>query len=177
VRILGDGRVEGVEVVRNELVEEGDAIVARPTGETEVIPAGLVLRSVGYKGLPLFGLPFDEQGCVIPNVQGRVIGAERTYCAGWIKRGPSGVIGTNKKDATETIEALLEDVRAGRVAGPRTASLEQLLDERGVDYVEYEGWQAIDAAERAAGEPLGRPRVKLTAWERLLETGRRVRAS
>ena len=177
VAILGDEHVEAIEVVHNELVEENGRIVARPTERRETIPCGLVLRSVGYKGVPLFGLPFDEQGCVIPNVQGRVIGAERTYCAGWIKRGPSGVIGTNKKDATETIEALLEDVRAGRVAGPRAASLEQLLDEHGVDYVEYEGWQAIDAAERAAGEPLGRPRVKLTAWERLLETGRRVRAS
>ncbi len=172
VAILGGDRVEAVEVVRNELVEEGDRIVARPTGELEVIPAGLVLRSVGYKGVPLPGVPFDERSGTIPNERGRAAGAERTYVAGWIKRGPSGVIGTNKKDATETVELLLEDARGGRLVrahdGP---SLEDLLDAKGARYVDYAGWQAIDAAERAAGEPLGRPRVKLTAWEKLLETG------
>jgi ferredoxin--NADP+ reductase len=172
--ILGTDRVEAVEIGRNELVEEDGRLVARPTGETEIVPAGLVLRSVGYKGVALPGVPFDERSCTIPNDHGRVEGAARTYVAGWIKRGPSGVIGTNKKDATETVEALLEDARAGRLArADSTQSLERLLDERGVNYVEHEGWQAIDAAERGAGEPLGRPRVKLTAWERLLETGQR----
>ena len=115
VAILGDDRVEAVEVVRNELVEEGGRLVARPTGELEVIPAGLVLRSVGYQGVALPGVPFDERKGTIPNDRGRVEGAERTYVAGWIKRGPSGVIGTNKKDATETVELLLEDARAGRL--------------------------------------------------------------
>jgi ferredoxin--NADP+ reductase len=174
VAILGGDRVEGVELVRNELVEEDGRIVARPTGETEVIECGLVLRSVGYKGVPLPGVPFDERSGTIPNDRGRVEGAERTYAAGWIKRGPSGVIGTNKKDATETIELLLEDARAGRLAASARRDLAELLDEKGVHYVEYEGWQAIDAAERAAGEPRSRPRVKLTAWERLLETGRNI---
>jgi ferredoxin--NADP+ reductase len=172
VAILGEDKVEGVEVVRNELVEEGGRIVARPTGQTEVIPAGLVLRSVGYKGVPLPGVPFDEQSGTIPNDRGRVEGAERTYAAGWIKRGPSGVIGTNKKDATETVELLLEDARAGKLTRPASdATLESLLEERAANYVEYEGWQAIDAAERSMGEPLGRPRVKLHMWEKLLETG------
>jgi ferredoxin--NADP+ reductase len=172
--ILGDGKVEGVEIVRNELVEEEGRIVARPTGETEVVPAGLVLRSVGYKGVPLPGVPFDERSGTIPNDRGRVETAERTYAAGWIKRGPSGVIGTNKKDATETVELLLEDARAGKLVRTGPAEhLEALLDERDANYVAYDGWQAIDAAERGAGEPLGRPRVKLTAWERLLETGRK----
>lgn len=174
VRILGETQVEGVEIVRNELIEEDGRIVARPTGETEVIPAGLVLRSVGYQGVPLPGVPFDERSGTIPNDRGRVLGGERTYAAGWIKRGPSGVIGTNKKDATETVELLLEDGRAGKLARAGTSLvLEQLLDAKGVDFVEYEGWQAIDAAERAAGEPLGRPRVKLHRWEKLLETGRK----
>jgi ferredoxin--NADP+ reductase len=173
VRILGDERVEGVEVVRNELVEEDGRIVARPTGETEVIPAGLVLRSVGYKGVALPGVPYDERSGTIPNVGGRVLGAERTYVAGWIKRGPSGVIGTNKKDATETIELLLEDARAGKLEAPLPSDLAELLEAKGADFVEYEGWQAIDAAERSAGEPLGRPRVKLHRWEKLLETGRK----
>ncbi|HZT92841.1 MAG TPA: FAD-dependent oxidoreductase [Gaiellaceae bacterium] len=175
--IVGDGRVEGVEVVRNELVEDGGRLVARPTGETELIPAGLVLRSVGYKGVPLPGVPFDERSGTIPNDGGRVRGAERTYAAGWIKRGPSGVIGTNKKDAVETVEHLLEDARAGRLRRGGAGTLEGLLDAKGVEYVEYEGWQAIDAAERSAGEPLGRPRVKLHRWERLLDVGRRTPAA
>jgi ferredoxin/flavodoxin---NADP+ reductase len=173
VRILGEVKVEGVEIVRNELVEEDGRIVARPTGETEVIPAGLVLRSVGYKGVALPGVPFDERSGTIPNDRGRVLGAERTYAAGWIKRGPSGVIGTNKKDATETIELLLEDARAGKLVAPLSSDLAELLEAKGADFVEYEGWQAIDAAERTAGEPLGRPRVKLHSWEKLLETGRK----
>jgi ferredoxin/flavodoxin---NADP+ reductase len=173
VAILGEDRVEAVEVVRNELVEEGGRIVARPTGETEIIPAGIVLRSVGYRGVELSGVPFDERSGTIPNERGRVAEAERTYVAGWIKRGPSGVIGTNKKDAVETVELLLEDARAGRLGRRREDRLSDLLEEKGAHFVEYAGWQAIDAAERGAGEPLGRPRVKLTAWEKLLETGGR----
>jgi ferredoxin--NADP+ reductase len=172
VAIVGEDKVEGVEIARNELVEEDGRVVARPTGETEVIPAGLVLRSVGYKGVALPDVPFDERSGTIPNDRGRVEGAERTYAAGWIKRGPSGVIGTNKKDAAETVELLLEDARAGKLARPAPeATLESLLDGRDAYYVEYEGWQAIDAAERSMGEPLGRPRVKLHRWEKLLETG------
>ncbi|HZQ80335.1 MAG TPA: NADP oxidoreductase, partial [Gaiellaceae bacterium] len=169
--ILGEDRVEAIELVRNELVAENGRIAARPTGATETLECGLVLRSVGYRGVPLPGVPFDERGCVMPNEGGRVVGAERTYCAGWIKRGPSGVIGTNKKDATETIELLLEDARAGRLAASAPGDLAAYLDAKGAVYVDHEGWQAIDAAERAAGEPHGRPRVKLTSWESLLDTG------
>jgi len=172
VAILGEERVEAVEIVRNELVVEDGRIVARPTGEMETIPCGLVLRSVGYQGVALPGVPFDERRGTIPNTGGRVDGAERTYVAGWIKRGPSGVIGTNKKDASETVELLLMDARVGGLSVEKTESLETLLDRKGVHYVEYAGWQAIDAVERAAGEPLGRPRVKLTAWEELLQAGR-----
>jgi ferredoxin--NADP+ reductase len=174
VAILGDERVDAVEIVRNELVEEGGRIVARPTGETETIPCGLVLRSVGYRGVALPGVPFDERGGTIPNTGGRVEGAERTYVAGWIKRGPSGVIGTNKKDATETVEHLLDDARAGRLERDgRAGTLEALLEAKSASYIEYAGWQAIDAAERTAGAPRGRPRVKLVAWDDLLHTGRR----
>ena len=95
------------------------------------------------------------------------MGAERTYAAGWIKRGPSGVIGTNKKDAAETVELLLEDARAGPARARRTTAdrSRRCSTSKGAGYVDYAGWQAIDAAERGAGEPLGRPRVKLTAWE------------
>jgi ferredoxin/flavodoxin---NADP+ reductase len=162
VRILGDHRVEAVELVRNELVG-GRAV---PTGEQETIPCGIVFRSVGYRGVALAGLPFDEEAHTIPNEGGRV--EPGLYAAGWIKRGPSGVIGTNKKDAAETIQLLLEDARAGRLPARGDGTLEELLEERGVDAVLYPGWEAIDRAEKAAGEPHGRPRVKLTAWDELL---------
>jgi ferredoxin--NADP+ reductase len=133
------------------------------------------LRSVGYQGVALPGVPFDERSGTIPNDRGRAEGAERTYVAGWIKRGPSGVIGTNKKDATETVDLLLEDARAGLLGhGNDGGSLEELLEGQGAAFVEYAGWQAIDAAERSAGEPLGRPRVKLTTWEKLLQTAQRI---
>jgi ferredoxin/flavodoxin---NADP+ reductase len=179
VAILGDERVEAVEIVHNELVSENGRIVARPTDRREVIECGLVLRSVGYRGVALPGLPFDEARCVIANQSGRVLGADGepmpgVYCAGWIKRGPTGVIGTNKKDATETVELLLEDAEAGRIGtSPPPGALEELLDERGVEYVSYAGWEAIDTGERTRGEPLGRPRVKFLTWEELLEAGRR----
>jgi ferredoxin--NADP+ reductase len=172
VQILGEGKVEAIEVVRNELVagENGD-VRAVPTGDQEVIPCGIVLRSVGYRGLPLPGVPFDERRGVILNEQGRVTGMTGVYCAGWIKRGPSGVIGTNKKDAAETVERLLEDADAG-VLSAGGGELEDLLRDRGVDFVEYAGWEAIDAHERAHGESQGRPRVKLTSWDELLAKAR-----
>jgi ferredoxin--NADP+ reductase len=115
---------------------------------------------------------------VIHNEKGRVVDAETRepavgqYTSGWIKRGPSGVIGTNKKDATETIELLLEDARAGRLPPRGEGTLEALLAERGVDAVLYTGWEAIDRAERGAGEPHGRPRIKLATWDDLLEASR-----
>jgi ferredoxin/flavodoxin---NADP+ reductase len=162
VAIHGDGKVEAIELVRNELVG-GRAV---PTDERETIPCGIVFRSVGYQGVPLPGLPFDEGSATIPNESGRV--EPGLYVAGWIKRGPSGVIGTNKKDATETVALLLDDARAGLLPARGEGTLEALLEERGVDAVLYGGWEAIDAAERSAGEPLGRPRVKLCSWADLL---------
>jgi len=175
VAILGEGKVEAVEVVRNRLVaDEGGRIRAVPTEEIEVIPCGLVLRSVGYQGVALPGLPFDERRATIRNVGGRVVGESGVYCAGWIKRGPSGVIGTNKKDAAETVELLLEDAHAGRLAHDTDESLEDLLRERGVDFVEYSGWEAIDEHERERGEEQGRPRVKLSSWDALLQRARQL---
>src|SRR5262249_17308315 len=111
VRILGENKVEGIEIVHNELVEADGSIRAVPTERTETIPCGLVLRSGGYQGVSLPGVPFDERRAVIPNEAGRV--EPGIYTAGWIKRGPSGVIGTNKKDAVETVESLLADAEAG----------------------------------------------------------------
>ena len=165
--IVGDGRVEAVEVARNELVD-GRAVA---TEERETIPCGIVFRSVGYRGIALPGVPFDESSGTVPNEGGRV--EPGLYVAGWIKRGPSGVIGTNKKDATETVELLLEDAREGRLPGGSGEDVLDLLAERGAEPVLYAGWEAIDAAEKAAGEPHGRPRVKLCSWDDLLAAARR----
>jgi len=166
VAILGDAKVEGIELVRNELVD-GRAVA---TDDTETVPCGIVFRSVGYRGVELPGVPFDEGSGTIPNEGGRVRAG--LYVAGWIKRGPSGVIGTNKKDATETVGLVLEDVRSGALRAASGEDLEELLSERGVDHVMYAGWEAIDATERAAGEPAGRPRVKLCTWDELLDAAR-----
>jgi ferredoxin/flavodoxin---NADP+ reductase len=164
-----------VEIVRNRLeTDERGRVRAVPTGERETIPAGLVFRSVGYHGVPIGDLPFDETAGTMMHSDGRVLSPDGplagVYCAGWIKRGPTGVIGTNKKDATETVELLLADARAGKLTA-EGGDLGALLEGHGVGYVEHAGWQAIDAAERAAGEPLGRPRVKLRTWESLLDVG------
>jgi ferredoxin/flavodoxin---NADP+ reductase len=170
--ILGEDRVEGIELVRNELDENERAVL---TDEHETLSCGLVFRSVGYHGVELPGVVFDPRSGTIPNEGGRV--EPGVYCAGWIKRGPTGVIGTNKKDATETVELLLEDAAAGRLE-PKpdrsAAAVDALLAERGVRYVEYAGWAAIDEAERAAGERSGRPRVKLCSWDELLDAAERV---
>jgi ferredoxin--NADP+ reductase len=177
--ILGADRVEAIEVVRNELVD-GRAV---PTEERETFACGIVFRSVGYRGLPIEGVPFDEASCTVPNDGGRVLGADGSplpgvYCAGWIKRGPTGVIGTNKKDATETVERLVEDARQGRIErGADAGVVDALLADRGVRVVTQEGWEAIDASERSAGEPYGRPRVKLAEWDALLEAARLDAAS
>jgi ferredoxin/flavodoxin---NADP+ reductase len=184
VAILGEERVEGVEVVRNDLVgDDAGNVRAVPTDERETIPCGVVFRSVGYLAVPPPGVPFDERGATIPNRAGRVVDVRGDaipglYCAGWIKRGPTGVIGTNKKDAAETVEHVLEDARAGLLTGrdgPATAaSVDELLESRGVEYVAYAGWEAIDLDERTRGEPEGRPRVKLCSWEELLAAARAV---
>jgi ferredoxin--NADP+ reductase len=166
VAILGEEKVEGIELVRNELDENQRAV---PTDEHETLSCGLVFRSVGYRGVELPGVPFDEKTGTIPNEGGRV--EPGVYCAGWIKRGPTGVIGTNKKDAVETVDNLLEDAAAGRLEpkpDATAAAVDALLAERGVRVVEYDGWTAIDEVERAAGEKSGRPRVKLCSWDELL---------
>jgi ferredoxin/flavodoxin---NADP+ reductase len=176
--ILGSGRVEAIELVRNRLEADANArIAAVPTGERETLPCGLVLRSVGYRGVSIPGVPFDERRATVRNDGGRVIDEDGApvpgvYCTGWIKRGPSGIIGTNKKDAAETTAFVLEDVAAGRLAhraDATTEAVDALLAERGLDVVSYAGWTAIDAAERSAGEPQGRPRVKLCRWDELLQ--------
>ena len=143
-----------------------------------MIPCGIVLRSVGYRGMAMPGVPFDEERATIRNCDGRVLDDEGepirgVYCTGWIKRGPSGVIGTNKKDATETVQLLLEDAAAGLLPRRSGGDAADLLAERSVTPVTYAGWEAIDAVERARGEEQGRPRVKLCRWDELIAaTGR-----
>jgi len=191
VAIEGEGRVERLIVGRNELYrDDSGAIRARDTGERETIECGLVLRSIGYRGAGLDGIPFDDGRGLIPNDAGRVTDPESGeqvaghYAVGWIKRGPSGVIGTNKKDALDTVNSMLEDLEAGRIPEPserrRTpgseaedvAPIEVLLDERNGDHVTYLGWQAIDRAEVAAGEPHGRPRVKFCTVAEMVDASR-----
>ena len=151
VAIHGEDRVESIELVRNRLEDQDGRLVAVPTDEHETLECGLVFRSVGYRGVGLPDLPFDERRGTIRNEGGRVIdaGEHSPYCAGWIKRGPTGIIGTNKKDATETVALLLEDIeqgasRTGRKSRPRP--LEALLAERGVRAVLYAG---LDVHRRA----------------------------
>ncbi len=181
VAIHGEERVEAIEIVRNRLVaDENGRVSAEPTDEHETLPAGIVFRSVGYLGVELPGVPFDARAATIPNDCGRVTDAHGVYCAGWIKRGPSGVIGTNKKDATETIELLLDDARQGKLhRGDPSATaetVEELLVSRGIDHVTYAGWEAIDTEERGRGEPQGRPRVKLVSWDELRAAARSIAA-
>jgi ferredoxin/flavodoxin---NADP+ reductase len=173
VAIIGEGRVEAIELARNRLeADAAGALRAIATDERETLSTGIVFRSVGYRGVALPGVPFDEDTGTVPNDRGRV--APGVYVAGWIKRGPSGVIGTNKKDATETVELLLEDLRDAPRKGRSAAEVEAVLLDRGVQLVVYEGWTSIDELERAAGEPVGRPRVKICTWEDLLGAAERV---
>jgi ferredoxin--NADP+ reductase len=178
VAIIGDGRVEGVELAHNEIGWDKDGVLrAGGTARPETLEAGLVLRSIGYRGVALPGVPFDERRGTIPHEDGRVIDPETEtpirgeYTVGWIKRGPSGVIGTNKKDAHETVDSLLADLDRGALldpADPAPESVDALIAERRPDHVTYAGWQAIDRAERSAGERHDRPRVKPCTFEELL---------
>ena len=179
VALLGESRVEAVEAAKNLLEPDGKGSVrAVTTDEHEVLPCGILFRSVGYRGVSLPGAPFDEGSGTIPNVGGRVLDGNGAaipgvYCAGWIKRGPTGVIGTNKKDATETVDLILEDAQAGLLErGADETEVDALLAQRDIDVVTYQGWETIDALERARGAKQGRPRVKLCTWDELLETAR-----
>jgi ferredoxin--NADP+ reductase len=178
VEIVGDGRVEQIVLERNRLeAREDGSLAARPTGERETLPCGLVLRAIGYKGIAIPEVPFDEARGVVPNVAGRVLDGERhmtgEYVTGWIRRGPTGVIGTNKKDGQEAAESLLSDARAGLLAAPTEPdSIADLFAERGVEPVDWDGWGRIDARELALGAEHGRPRVKLAEYERLREAAR-----
>lgn len=181
VEIVGDTRVRGMRVQTNTLVEGAKGVMqARPTGEETLIEAGLVFRAVGYRARALPGLPFDDAAGRIPNAQGRVIdpasGApiRGQYVAGWLKRGPSGVIGSNKPCSQQTVAALLADAAHNALTLPTCApgQLDALLASRNVDVVDYHAWKQIDRAERRAGREQGRPRVKLCSVPELLNVAR-----
>lgn len=170
----GKGAVGAVRVVRNELVEKGGRLSPRATDRSDEIPAQLVLRSVGYRGVPLPRVPFREDWGTIPHEAGRVLGEGAAvtgeYAAGWIKRGPSGVIGTNKPCAKETVDSMLEDVREGRLLQPKNpdrAAVEKLLGAR-TRVVSYADWERLDEIELQRGAELGRPRLKLTRVQEML---------
>jgi ferredoxin--NADP+ reductase len=171
LELTGSGRVESVTLARNSLeLTAGGSLRARSTDERLELPAQAVFRAIGYRGTPLADVPFDAERELIANEKGRVRRGE--YVVGWAKRGPSGVIGTNKKDANETVDALLEDLAAGRLLSPEPigdAALEQFVRERQPQLVDYGDWLSIDSRERGLGEPAGRPRVKLTTVAELLE--------
>jgi ferredoxin--NADP+ reductase len=188
VEILGegeDGPVTGIKVVRNEIRRGEDGrLSAVATGDEEVIECGLVLRSIGYRGHPVDDVPFDDRRGLIRNTGGRVCaesGDAHTgeYVVGWIKRGPSGVIGTNKKDAADTVAKIVEDRDAGALNVAKVTDPEAIAAfyaERAPDSVTWAGWEAIDAHEKASGEPHGRPRVKLVRLADLIERSRATTA-
>jgi ferredoxin--NADP+ reductase len=180
-QVLGSRQVEGVRLARNELVRDGNRVRAVQTAEREDIACGLVLSSVGYRGRRMLGLPFDDERAIIPNVKGRVTEEScleqvpGTYVTGWIKRGPSGVIGTNKQCARETVAALLDDWAAGRLAQPDlslrdvTEKLPRVMDMR--------AWKAIDDYEQRAGRATYRPRAKLVERGKLMAIAQEALAS
>lgn len=177
VEIVGTNRVEGVDVVHNDLYRGNNGeLRARATDRHEIVPADIVFRAIGYQGVALPGVPFDPITATIPNDRGRVIDSltgqprEGEYVAGWIKRGPNGIIGTNKPDSQETVEMLVEDLRAGRmrkqVLSPEV--FDRFLSQRQGEVVSFDDWKFLDSREVAMGEELGRPRLKFARVENML---------
>ncbi|MCW2650807.1 MAG: fprA 2 [Mycobacterium sp.] len=175
IEIQGDEKVEAMVLARNELVtDESGRVVAKDTGAREALPVQLVVRAVGYRGVPTPGLPFDEKTGTIPHTDGRVEGSRNEYVVGWIKRGPSGVIGSNKKDSQHTVNTAAADLAGAELSdfGPDHADeLTAWLLSRQPHLVTDAHWELIDRHERTSGEPHGRPRVKLASVAELLRIG------
>ena len=176
IEITGNDGVETIVLGRNELfTDEHGRVAAKDTGQRETLPAQLVVRAVGYRGVAIPGLPFDEQAGTIPHEHGRISGRGRDYVTGWIKRGPSGVIGTNKSDSQDTVDTLVADLGSAQLRDVGSGYSEELarwLAERQPDLVTDDHWLRIDAHERSAGEPHGRPRVKLARVADMLHVAR-----
>ena len=169
IELLGDGKVEKVVLEMNRLEGEPGKQKARGTGETMEIRGGLFFRSVGYRGVPIQGVPFHDAWGVFPNQDGRIEDAPGLYAVGWIKRGPSGVIGTNKPDSIATVKALLADIPGLQPCKePDTEAVRSLLAKRGVRVVSFPDWRKIDAAEIENGKSVGKPREKFVTVEEML---------
>jgi ferredoxin--NADP+ reductase len=174
IELKGEGRVESIVLGRNALVDDNGRIVAKDTGEREEVPAQLVVRAVGYRGVPTPGLPFDDRSGTIPHANGRIDGRRNEYVVGWIKRGPTGVIGSNKSDSQETVDTLVSDLSGADLAEVDADYSEKLVEwllERQPKLITDDHWKLIDEHERSAGQPRGRPRVKLTSVAELLRIG------
>jgi ferredoxin--NADP+ reductase len=184
VEIRGTGGVEAIDIRRNEIVRADDgSLMARAVdADVETIECGLVLRSVGYRAVPLPDVPFEERRFVLPNERGRVLTPDGeslrgVYAVGWIKRGPTGILGTNKRDAEETVSCLVADLRAGVLPAPPNPGREQidaLLAQRKPDLVTADGWRAIATHELERGRSEERPRVKLASRDELLSAALRT---
>ncbi|NTU65017.1 MAG: NADP oxidoreductase, partial [Chloroflexi bacterium] len=179
VELFGDvdGHVTKMKLVHNTLVaSETGSLSAKATDQFEEIDTGLVFRSVGYRGVPLPDVPFHDRWGVILNERGRVIDPESKqpivglYTSGWIKRGPSGVVGTNKPDSVESVTCMLEDFSTGSILQPANAdaaSAEKFIGARKPDFFSYADWKCLDALEQEKGKACGRPRVKFTNIEEM----------
>ncbi len=172
------GQVTGIRLVKNELTKtEAGTLRPKPTEKIEEIPVGLVFHSIGYRGLPLPGVPFNESWGVIANKKGRVLDLEKDspipglFTAGWIKRGPSGVIGTNKLDASETVSCMLEDFENGVTLNPERPDVnaaEEMVRMRQPEYIIFNEWLELDQLEVERGKERDRPRVKFTEIDAML---------
>lgn len=174
VRLNGTDALESVTLERNRLEGEAFKQKAIGTGEQETLPCQLLLRSVGYRGVAMPGVPFDENKGVFPNVEGRIVEngevVSALYTAGWIKRGPSGVIGTNKPDSIETATHILSDAASlSPCEEPNSEKVNELLASRNVRSISWDDWKKIDAAEVARGEPKGKPREKFTRLQEIFD--------
>jgi ferredoxin--NADP+ reductase len=169
IELIGDGKVEKIILEKNALQGEPGRQKARGTGQTVEVRGGLFFRSVGYRGIPIDGVPFRDDWGVFPNQDGRIDGAPGFYAVGWIKRGPSGVIGTNKPDSIATVKALLADVPGlAPCPKPDTAAVREILKRKGVRAVSFADWERIDATEVENGKSAGKPREKFVTAEQML---------
>lgn len=175
VELVGASGVRAVVIERTDLDDAGRVV---GTGKRDVVHAQLVLRAIGYRGKPLPGVPFDPETGVVPNEDGRVVDAagprKGEYVVGWIKRGPLGVIGTNKSDAGATVRNLLADLP--ELPAPTGPDAGTLLQQRGRSVSTFADWERIDAEEQAAGQRFGRPRIKVATWHALFDLVRHGRA-
>ena len=173
IELMGTERLEGILLAKNSLSGDPFKQRAEKTGETVEQKCGILFRSIGYNGIPIEGVPFDEKEGIFPNDKGRLLDngsvVNGVYVTGWIKRGPSGIIGTNKPDSAETVNCLLEDIEKIDGEKPGNSGIMKILSEKQIRSVNYDGWKKIDEAEVKRGEPKGKPREKFTRIEEMLD--------